>query len=77
MKTVNVECIESGTFVGGEEETYDAGIEVGDVCVVMRKEDYKSLKTTANNYKKLKKILFEDESGDLEFVKSAARKLEG
>lgn len=35
--TITVEYIESGTFVGGEEDVFNANIKTGDECVVMSK----------------------------------------
>lgn len=43
MKHVDVEYIESGTFVGGEEDTYEAGIKHGEACVVVTKEDFDAM----------------------------------
>lgn len=46
IKHVPVEYIESGTFVGGEENTYDAKIKRGEICVVLKKSDFKLLMDT-------------------------------
>lgn len=43
MKTVNVEYILDGTFVGSEEEVYDTGIKSGDECVVVSKKTWDKL----------------------------------
>jgi hypothetical protein len=41
MKKVPVEYIESGAFQGGEEDTSLAGIEYGEHCYVVKREDFK------------------------------------
>lgn len=43
MKTVLVEYLESGTFIGGEEDSFTARIEPGEVCVVLKKKDFDAL----------------------------------
>jgi hypothetical protein len=37
-QAAEVEYIESGTFQGGEEQVYNAGIERGEICLVIKKE---------------------------------------
>lgn len=53
MNTVLVEYIESGTFVGGEEETFIAGIEVSQICVVVKKDDMATLLESVDALKTL------------------------
>jgi hypothetical protein len=43
MKNMLVEYIESGTFVGGEEDAFDLGIESGEECVVIPKRTWDKL----------------------------------
>jgi hypothetical protein len=43
MKHVEVEYIESGTFVGGEGDVFDAEIKYGEECVVLKKKDFEKL----------------------------------
>lgn len=41
MKTkVEVEYLESGTFVGGEEDCFNAEISSGETCYVIKKAEY-------------------------------------
>lgn len=47
MKTVEVQYIESGTFVGGEEDTSNADIERGEDCLVIKKESLSELQELA------------------------------
>jgi hypothetical protein len=70
IKTVLVDYIESGTFVGGEENAFVSGIKIGEQCVVLKEEDYELLLIAAKFAKKAKKVLKnivdQDESIDLE-----------
>lgn len=40
MKHAEVEYIESGTFQGGEEDVFTAGIKYGEKCVVLTKKNF-------------------------------------
>lgn len=62
IKKISVEYIESGTFVGGEEDCFLAGIKRGDDCFVISEKELIKIEHAL-------KAIFEDESGDLEFVK--------
>lgn len=62
MKIAKVEYIESGSFVGGEEQIEcDLGIEFGEICVVMKKSVYekmaKQIKELKTENKTLSQIL--------------------
>lgn len=50
MNIVEVEYIESGTFVGSEEAAFLAGIEPGQECVVLKAFDYAELSEKAWKY---------------------------
>lgn len=62
IKKVSVEYIESGTFVGGEEDCSLAGIKRGDDCFVLSHQELGKIQNAIN-------AVFKDQSGDLEFVK--------
>jgi len=68
IKSVEVEYIESGTFCGGEEDVFNAGVERGETCVVIKKGDFLNLK-------KALKLIQDDETGDFEFCKHQIEKL--
>ena len=69
IKVVSVDYIESGTFVGGEEDCYNADINKEEPYVVIKEIDYALLQITANKYVKILNLLAQDESGDLDFIK--------
>lgn len=62
IKKVSVEYIESGTFVGGEEDCFLSGIKRGDDCFVISHQELGKIQNAID-------AVFKDESGDLEFVK--------
>lgn len=53
MNTIEAQYIESGTFVAGEEEVFNAGIERGETVVVMRRADFDAMKEDAWRYREL------------------------
>lgn len=56
-QVVPVEYIESGTFVGGEEDAFNAGIAYADTnCVAMTRKYFDTLKTPTQ-VKKLREAL--------------------
>ena len=52
MKTVKVTYLESGTFIGEEEDVYNAKIKFNEKCIVLREKDYLKLKNEVENLKK-------------------------
>jgi hypothetical protein len=44
MKTVEVDYLEGGTFIGSEEEVFLAGIEYNETCILIKKSDWEKLK---------------------------------
>ena len=52
-----VEYIESGTYQGSEEEAGHAGIERGEECIVMHKDNYNAMRSALTKISE-----FEDES---------------
>ncbi len=42
-KSITAEYIESGTFQGGEEEAFQAGIKYGETVVILKKDTFKAL----------------------------------
>lgn len=52
MKTVEVEYIESGTFQGGEEDVFTAGIKYDETCIVLKKKDFTAMKSEIVELKK-------------------------
>ena len=76
IKTVSVEYIESGTFQAGEEDCGRAGINSEDIIYVVIKEiDYAALQINANKYVKILKVITEDETGDIDFIKHSINKI--
>ena len=75
IKTVAVEYIESGTFVGGEEDCYKAKINSDGNYLVIKERDYNNLQCAASKYTKILHILSNDESGDLGFVRCQVLKI--
>lgn len=56
MKTVEVEYIESGTFQGGEEDVFTAGIKYDESCIVVRKKDFARLDASFKAIQKIAKM---------------------
>lgn len=54
IKSVEVEYLESGTFVGGEEDTSNAGIERDETCYVVSKDTFKFMEECVKKCKALK-----------------------
>jgi hypothetical protein len=52
-KTVEVTYLESGSFQGGEEDVYNAGIKLDEECVVMSKKTFAELAEKAWKYDEL------------------------
>lgn len=55
-KPIEVEYIESGTFQGGEEDVFTAGIKYGETCVVLTKKDFALLKASHQAIKRIAKM---------------------
>lgn len=46
LPSVEVQYLESGTFVGGENEVFDAGIKFDEMCEVVKREDLASARNS-------------------------------
>jgi hypothetical protein len=68
MKTVEVIYIESGTFVGGEEDVYLAKIGYDEACYVVKKKPFNEAK------KRLKKRL-KNAEGNLRIIGDKVREM--
>ena len=75
IKVVSVEYVESGTFVGGEEDCFNADINNHSNYLVIKDTDFRDIQNGANKYCKILHLLTNDESGDLEFIRHQVLKI--
>ena len=56
-KTVEVECLRNGEFKGNESEVTEAGIEYGELCVVVKADQWEAVQKIVAKIEHLQQII--------------------